>query len=92
MIDAVIVLLTTWLAVWLLLMAGYLALWVALDWLRARWRQCQRTRQYRRNVAVELVRIDRDVAVSVERINSAFVVAQRLIRDRADTERQRRTS
>jgi len=91
-IGNVVLLLASWLLTWALLMIVYLGLVVAVDQLRERWQHHQRARQYRHAVAAELKQIDRETVASVQRINSAFILAQRLIRDEAKAERRRRAS
>lgn len=91
-IGTVLLLLGTWLLTWALLMVGYLGLLAIVDHLTIRWQHYQRVRQYRRAVAAELMRMDRETVASVQRIRSAFTVAQRLIRTEADSERQPRAS
>lgn len=92
MIGYVLQFLVTWLVTWALLMILYLGVVAVLDHLKARWRRYQRMQQHRRAVAAELMRIDGEAIASVQRINSAFMVAQRFIRDQAQAERRRRAS
>jgi hypothetical protein len=90
-ISAVLLLLVSWLLTWALLMVINLGLLAIVDHLRARWQRYQRVRQYRRAVAAELMRIGRETVASVERINSGFMLAQRLIRDEAVIHRGHRS-
>lgn len=92
MIGDVLEFFVTWLVTWALLMVVYLGVLALADHLKARWRRYQRMRQHRRAVAAELMRIDSEAIASAQRINSAFMVAQRLIRDQAQAERRRRAS
>jgi hypothetical protein len=81
--DDIAVFLGTWLSVWALLMVGGVALLAVVDFLKSRWRQYRRMRQYRRAVDSEMARIDREAAASVRRIGAAFVIAQRAIQEEA---------
>ena len=91
-IDAFSLFLVSWLLTWALLMIVYLGVLALLDHLAAQWQRFQRARQYRRALRAELMRIDRETVASVERVNSAFMLAQRLVRDQADAEHRRNAS
>jgi hypothetical protein len=74
---------------WLVVIAcGYAGLMLGLDRLFAWWQQHQRLTRQRITHRAELARIDRDAYASVQRISSAFMVAQQLIREHADAERR----
>jgi biopolymer transport protein ExbB/TolQ len=85
-IGSVVLFLATWLLTWALLMIVYFGVLAAVDFLGDQWRRYQRVRQYRRAVAAEVLRIDAETISSIERINSAFVAAQRLVRQEAARE------
>jgi hypothetical protein len=91
-IGSVLQFLATWLLTWAVLMVLYIGLLVAIDQVTHLWHGHQRARQHRRAAAVELARIDAEAVASVKRINLAFAVAQRLIREHTEVEHQRRES
>lgn len=74
------------LLLWAAYTSAYLVMTSLARQLASRWRHHQQLRHYRRSAAAELTRIDQDATASVERIRSAFFVAHRLIRDRAEAE------
>jgi hypothetical protein len=74
--------LASWLLLWVVVMIFYLGCVAAVDHLKAKWWQHQRVRQYKRAVAAEMARIDLAASASVQRIGSAFMVAQQLARNR----------
>jgi biopolymer transport protein ExbB/TolQ len=87
MIGDIALFLAAWLVLWALLMASYVTLLAVVDFLKSRWRRFRRTRQYRRAVDIEMVRIDREAAASVLRIGAAFAIAQQLIQEEAAASR-----
>jgi hypothetical protein len=79
--------LLTWLFWWGLLLVAYGTVLFTVDALLLAWQRRQEERRRRRS---ELDRINREAGDTVQRIGSAFVLAQQLIRDEAAAERVRR--
>lgn len=92
MIGNILLFLVIWLPTWAVLMIVYFGVLAAVDHLLAALRRYRRVQQYRRAAAVELASIDAEAVASIERINSAFAMAQRLIREYADVEHRGRES
>lgn len=74
--NAIAEFLLTWLGCWAVSMAGYGALLLGLDVLLDTW-------DARRQHRAALQRIDDEAERSVQRIGTAFLIAQQLIREEA---------
>jgi hypothetical protein len=85
--DVLAEFLLTWLRWWGLLVVAYGTVLFTIDALLSAWQRRQQGRRLRR---AELDRINREARDTVQRIGSAFVLAQQLIRDEAAAERVRR--
>jgi hypothetical protein len=86
-ISTVVLFLVTWLLLWAVLAAAFLALLADVDYFQARWHQYTRIRQNRRAAAAELERINRRTTASIQRIGLAFMAAQHLVREQSAQDR-----
>jgi hypothetical protein len=81
-IDDVCLFLGVWLLTWAVLMAAYLALVTAAEYVKDRWRRYQRLRQYRRATAAELALIECEAEAAVMRMSAVFTHALRQMHER----------